>query len=1476
MNALERFDPEIRGWFVDAFPAPTDVQELSWPRIAAGEHLLVTAPTGSGKTLTAFLWAINAFATGASTPGATRVLYISPLKALGNDIRANLLAPIAEIRARFSACGREFPTVRVGVRTGDTEAGDRRRLLRRPPELLITTPESLDLLLSTGSGRQALGTVETVVVDEVHALVENRRGAQLTTGLERLVEIAGEFQRLALSATVRPLEEVAAWVGGKGRDGRPRRVGIVCSDAAKRIDLSVRFPPAARAAAESGEKIWGPLAGSFRAVIDANRSTLFFTNSRRLAEKIALHVNAERDGRDLAGETPPRVKEPSAGVREGLAPRMGEPSAGVREGLAPRMQEPIAYAHHGSLARAVRAEVEARLKNGALKAIVATSSLEMGIDIGDLDAVVLVQSPPSIAAALQRLGRAGHRVGEVSRGSLFPTFALDFLDAAVIAKAVRERDIEPLQPLANPLDVLAQTLVSCTGTEEWETDALYAMITRAAPYANLPRAHFDLVVEMLAGRYAGTRIRDLRPRLAFDRERGTVQARQGALLALYASGGTIPDRGYFTLRHADSGAAIGELDEEFVWEASIGQTFSLGSQTWRIRRITPSEVLVGNARPKATAPPFWRAENVVRGFHFAARVGKFLKAANETLARRDEGALRSELRMLGFEPSAAAELVDFLKRQRQATRCDLPHSDHLLVEHVRSGPGGHVDPNRQRQVVLHTFWGGRVNQPLALALRAAWRERYAAAADVHADNNAIVVQAPADFDPALALSLVTPANFEPLLRGALESSGFFGARFRECAGRALLITKRRFDQRMPLWMTRLHAKKLLAATRPLADFPILLETWRTCLVDEFDLPAARQVLERIAAGELAWSVASTAVPSPFAAGVAFDQINRYMYADDTPPAAAGDPSALSDDLIRQAVFDARLRPAIAAAVIADFEARAQRTRPGYRPEGELELCEWVRERVAVPLGEWFADVPIPRGLRRRQHGAGAYLVHAQTKLGESPLAQAAQMLQFYGPRTAGELAQLLPFDDAPGILAELVENGALAQGRFVAGSDAEHFCDAENLEALLRFQRAAARPRVEPRPATDLTPFLARWHGLGTEQAPSAAADRLRGFVAPVGYWLHEAFAPRVAAQRTAGALDDAAEEGLAWRGAGRESLLVGLAEEVDIFRPDDPVDGDDGRDVCALFKDPNARYTFGQLRDAHGGEADAFNDSFWQAVWQGRVSADGFRALAAGFARRYRLRDGAAPSGALGVRHRARAKARGAALGWPGTWYRAPPPDSPADAVERLEEGKERCRALLDRYGVLTREHANREGGALRWAAVFPALRVMELGGEVVSGLFFDGLSGPQFALPQAVRQLERPAGTKAAFWINALDPVSPCGLGLGGGEAAPGLALPQRLLANHLGWFDGGLAIVSEHYAKRIRIALPPNDPGLDLLLPHLAALCRRRRRLATETINGEPAGRSPYLSALARHLKPVADHKGVYFEPLRGATETARHSV
>ncbi len=511
INSLAPFHPLTRAWFETRFLAPTDVQSRAWPVIAAGRHALITAPTGSGKTLTAFLWALDAFATGRYQGGTTRVLYISPLKALNNDIQRNLLEPLAALRARFAEASETFPDIRVQVRSGDTPSSDRQRMLRRPPEILITTPESLALLLTTTRGRVALAGVQTVILDEIHSVVDNRRGTVLMTSLEGLRDVAS-FQRIALSATVRSARQrLRRLLPDTTTAHQPRPIEIVEGRDQKQIQFRVRFPEHVRNALDAGQKIWEPLTDSFKTLIAANQATLFFTNSRRLAERITLKINDAESS-------------------------------------------PLAYAHHGSLAREIRTEVETRLKAGELRAIVATNSLEMGIDIGSLDEVVMIQSPPSIASALQRIGRAGHKVGDVSRGSLFPTHAQDFVEAAALAECIESRDLEPLSVIENPLDVLAQIIVSMTASQTWHVDDVYALLRQSYPYRTLPREQFDLVVEMLAGRYAGSRLRDLKPRIVFDRIEQTIHAAKGAVYALYNSGGTIPDRGYFHLRHTDSGA----------------------------------------------------------------------------------------------------------------------------------------------------------------------------------------------------------------------------------------------------------------------------------------------------------------------------------------------------------------------------------------------------------------------------------------------------------------------------------------------------------------------------------------------------------------------------------------------------------------------------------------------------------------------------------------------------------------------------------------------------------------------------------------------------------------------------------------------------------------------------------------------------------------------------------------------------------
>ncbi|MCU0580261.1 MAG: DEAD/DEAH box helicase, partial [Desulfobacterota bacterium] len=665
VDPLSLFHPLIRKWFNEQVGRPTDIQCRAWPEIARGRHVLVTAPTGSGKTLTAFLWAVNQLVTGAWGPGRTRVLYVSPLKALNNDIRRNLDLPLEGLRSYFLQAGEEFPPLGLLTRSGDTPVEERRRMQRRPPEILITTPESLNLLLSSRSGRELLTGIATVILDEIHAVIGSKRGTHLITAVDRLVRLSGEFQRLALSATVKPLPVVAAFVGGSLLEGagpdrhyEKRKVTIIESKDKKSYAIEVRFPPDVREQAAATSR-WPVLAEAFREVIRTHRATLLFANSRRTAEKVTRLIN---------------------------------------EGQA----EDLAYAHHGSLSREIRLAVEQRLKNGELQAIVATSSLELGIDIGDLDLVVLIQTPPAISAAIQRIGRSGHRVGGLSRGLLYPTHGFDFLTAAVLARGVADQDIESVRPVENPLDVLAQVVLSLTGLETWDREELFSFIKTSYPYRHLSRRQFDLVLEMLVGLYAGTRLRELKPRLSLDGLTDSVHGREGVLRLLYLSGGTIPDRGYYNLRVEDSRAKIGELDEEFVWERSIGDTFALGAQVWRIRKVTSNDVEVLPAEVKPGVIPFWKAGDLDRDFHFSEKILLFLE---QFQARPEVPFWKEELRRVYFlEESAADELISFLKRQQEATRAELPHRRHLLIEYFRD-PQNTADG---RQVILHTLWGGKI------------------------------------------------------------------------------------------------------------------------------------------------------------------------------------------------------------------------------------------------------------------------------------------------------------------------------------------------------------------------------------------------------------------------------------------------------------------------------------------------------------------------------------------------------------------------------------------------------------------------------------------------------------------------------------------------------------------------------------------------------------------------------------------------
>ena len=779
-------------------------------------------------------------------------------------------------------------------------------MVRHPPEILITTPESLNLLLSSKSGRMLLYHLSVVILDEIHSVAGSKRGVHLITAIDRLVRLSGEFQRIGLSATIKNKSEIADWMAGyrykkgvRNTGYEPRAIELIESDMVKAYQIQVKYPQKENARVE--DTAWDLMAEALMETVEKNRSTLFFTNGRRLCEKMTYKLNR------MSGR-------------------------------------PLAYAHHGSLSKPLRHSVEQHLKNGDLKAIISTSSLELGIDIGTLDEVVMIQSPFSISSAVQRVGRAGHQVNAQSRGTIYCAHAQDLIASAVLAKAVKEQDIEAIEPIECPLDVLAQVLISEVCLETWDMDELYAMIRTSRPYRYLTRVQYDLVLDMLAGKYADTRIRELKPRVSIDRLDNTIQGKKGALLALYTSGGTIPDRGYFQLRHQETSARIGELDEEYVWEAKIGQIATLGTQNWKITKITHNDVFVLPAGATKMEAPFWIAEGLNRDYHLSDRMLRFLEWAQSQLTSTS---FKTDLENEWYlDKTASAELIRLLKRQMEVTGFDLPHRHHILLEYVNTGPDGGSPGS---MLVVHTLWGGRLNRPWAMALEAAWEERFNAVPEIFPGNDAIVIHLPHPISPEELLSLAPSGSIETLIRQKLEKTGFFSARFRECAGRALLVVKNRINQRMPLWMSRLKSKKLLENTLKFEDFPILLETWRTCLKDGFDLNHLKAMLQELETGEITWSQCTMSRPSPFASGMAWNQINQYMYQGDQ---GASKSSSMETTLLEEVVFSDDLRPTVSHKLVARFEAKCQRTASGYAPEGIRDLVDWVKERIAIPFKEW--------------------------------------------------------------------------------------------------------------------------------------------------------------------------------------------------------------------------------------------------------------------------------------------------------------------------------------------------------------------------------------------------------------------------------------------------------------------------------------------------------------------------------------------
>ncbi|MDQ3065743.1 MAG: DEAD/DEAH box helicase, partial [Actinomycetota bacterium] len=1029
MDPLAPFSEKTRGWFERAFDAPTPAQAAGWPAIASGGHVLIQAPTGSGKTLAAFLSGIDRLDRAPGT--GLRLLYISPLKALNYDVERNLRGPLAGIKS----------DLRVGVRTGDTSQKERRDLVKEPPDILITTPESLFLML-TSQARETLRGLETVILDEVHAVAGTKRGAHLALSLERLDALLDKpVQRIGLSATQRPLEEIGRFVSGD------RPIQLVDAGTRKELDLEVVVPLDDMREPGEGGSIWPSIYPAMLELVKQHRSTIVFVNNRRLAERLALRLN------ELA-------------------------------------EEEVARAHHGSLAREQRVLIEDDLKAGRIPCLVATSSLELGIDMGAVDLVIQVESPKSIARGLQRVGRAGHELGSVSKGRIFPKFRADLLESAVVARAMRRGEIEETKIPRNPLDVLAQQIVAIVAEEEIEVAALHRLVRRAYPFSDLSLPQLENVLDMLAGRYPSDEFAELRPRIVWDRTAGVIRGRTGARRLAVTNAGTIPDRGLFGVHLVDGGGRVGELDEEMVYEARQGQTFMLGASTWRIEEITRDRVIVSPAPGVPGAVPFWKGEGVGRPFELGEKIGR---ASRELVARTDDSALESLRDEYHLDPRAAQNLLTFLREQAAAT--DVVPSDRaVVVERFRDEIG-------DWRVCILTPFGGRVHAPWGMAITARLRDSLGLDAQSIWSDDGIALHLPeADTPPSLADLMIAPDEIEELVVAEVGQTALFGARFRENAARALLIPRRRPGQRTPLWQQRLKAQNLLQVARKYGSFPIILETYRECLQDVFDLPALKHVLRGLQTRELDLVEVETASASPFASSLLFDYIATYMYEDDTPPAERrAQALSLDRDLLRELLGQEELRELIDPDALAEVE-RQLRGDPRdpdelhdvLRRRGDLAPGEYDEAQAAILIAERRALSVRVAGEERliAAEDAGRYrdalgvmppggLPEAFLEGGADSLRQLVlRYAKARGPFTTAEADARYGLE-LESMLRDLERCDLLVRGELRPGGVEREWCDPEVLRRLRRASLAALRREVEPAEQAALGRFLPAWYGIG-------------------------------------------------------------------------------------------------------------------------------------------------------------------------------------------------------------------------------------------------------------------------------------------------------------------------------------------------------------------------------------------------------------
>ena len=1493
LAVLDQFHPAVRDWFTQSFAMPTKAQQLGWPAIARGDWTLIFAPTGSGKTLTAFLWCLNRllFDPVPVKERRCRVIYISPLKALAVDVERNLRAPLTGIANLAFERSEPFHLPTIAIRSGDTPQSERARFLREPADILITTPESIYLML-TSNVRETLRSVDTIIIDEVHALVPNKRGAHMALSMERLAMLCDvPPQRIGLSATQNPLEEVARFLGGaeppagksqrkrvqkkkKASDDdaplpdlgmeepvstatRFRPVTVINTEERKKLSLRVEVPveemarlgepaeiPSGPASASpSRASIWPAMHPRLLELIREHTSTLIFVNSRRLAERMAAALN------ELAGET-------------------------------------LVQAHHGSIARAQRIEIEDNLKSGRLPALVATSSLELGIDMGAIDLVIQIEAPPSIASGMQRIGRAAHQVGTVSEGIIFPKYRGDLLACAAVTDAMHRGAIEPTRYPRNPLDVLAQQMVAMIAVDSWKAEELYAAVKRAAPFSELGRTAFDGVLDMLSGLYPSDEFAELRPRVTWDRVTDELTPRPSAKRVAITSGGTIPDRGLFGvfLAGAEKGssARVGELDEEMVFESRVGETFLLGASTWRIEEITHDRVTVTPAPGQPGKMPFWKADAAERTVQFGAEIGRLVREIGEMKPR---DAVRLLISKHDLDEKAANNFLQYLSDQRDATGV-VPDDRTIVIERV-------LDELGDWRICVLTPFGGRIHAPWAMAVTARVRNELAIDVETMWSDDGFIVRFPeTDTPPSAELMIPDADEVEQLVVRQLGASSMFAAKFREAAARALLLPRHRPQGRTPLWQQRKRAYDLLQVASRFGSFPMILETYRECLRDVFDVPALIATMRKVRERTIRVTVADTEKPSPFAGSLLFRYVANFLY-DGDAPLAERRAQALSIDQaqLRELLGEPELRELLDPASLEQIELELQHlddrhkaksadgihdlllrlgdlTVEGIAARSVVDAASAVRELskarrvieirvagekrvIAIEDASRYRDAlgtPLPPGLADR------LLEPVADPTGDLVLRYA----RTHGPFTPADVARHYGMGVAVvhAALERFVQRGRLLEGEFRPGGTQREWVETDVLKSIRRRSLAKLRKEVEPVDPAVYVRLLTSWQGVSRKrrglEALLEVVETLQGSALPASILETEILPARIEDYRPSD-LDTLSAAGeIVW--AGMESLgerdgriALYLTDHLPLLhRPtglaaETAAEGEPATLETRILEylARNGASFFAPIQTGVGGFTNDVIDAIWNLVWKGLLTNDTFQSLRA-FSRPPKNRP------RIGSSSRFRSR-RLAPPSTQGRWSLIT-----TSATTQTERSNALAHQLLARYGVVVREVAAVESIAGGFSAVYPILKVLEEAGRVRRGYFIAGLGATQFASAGALDLLrsfrDEPEETEIAF-LAATDPANPFGSVLKWPASGLTRSVGARVIL-----VNGLLAAYLGRGEKQLLTFLPEDEPLRGLVgraIGHaLAALVtsgERRAMLITE-VNDEPVARSavgPFLA-------------------------------